>query len=164
MPESCSLVLIAGEASNVGKTTLGEKLASTLARRGWCIAAVKHVHHGVDYRVKDTGRYMAAGASRVVAVGPGEYMVVARGSLPLSRAVELAAAGCSTAPCRVVVEGFREMAAQLAPEGWCVAFLAHNSVRISWPGGRLAAQEPGEAAERLAGLVASGACMGRRNP
>jgi molybdopterin-guanine dinucleotide biosynthesis protein len=54
---------------------LGETLARLASSRGLRVWVVKHVHHGVDYRVKDTGRYLAAGAERVYAIGPGEYML-----------------------------------------------------------------------------------------
>jgi molybdopterin-guanine dinucleotide biosynthesis protein B len=137
----CRLVVIAGSGSGVGKTLLGERLVAELARRGLRVAAVKHVHHGVDYRVKDTGRYMAAGAVRVVAVGPGEYMVVERGVLGFWDAVRLACRGSDA----VVVEGFREHLEEALARGACGVYVGGPGEA---PPGALAA-EPGQALEAL---------------
>lgn len=154
MPRQCSVVVIAGEGSGVGKTLLGERLVGELVRRGLRVAAVKHVHHGVDYRVKDTGRYMAAGAERVVAVGPGEYMVVVRSRLGFWDAVMLACGGGAEA---VIVEGFREHLGEAVERGACGVYIGRGA-----PGAvGVLVVEPGsvdEAVERLVGLVLSGSC------
>ena len=153
-----ALVVVAGEASGVGKTTLAEALVEMLASRGLRVAAVKHVHHGVDYRVKDTGRLMAAGAGRVVAVGPGEYMVVERGRLGFWDAVALAARGVDA----VVVEGFREHLAEALGRGGCGAYIGstlpeelrgHEHLLHVHPRAGLR-----EAAEELAAMVLRGGC------
>ncbi len=99
------LVLIAGSGRNVGKTLLGEHLVRLASGRGLRVWVVKHVHHGVDYRVKDTGRYLSAGAARVYAVGPGEYMVVEKREVSLSEILKEAEGRADV----VVVEGFRSM-------------------------------------------------------
>ena len=154
MPRQCNVVVIAGEGSGVGKTLLGERLVEELTQRGMRVAAVKHVHHGVDYRVKDTGRYMAAGAERVVAVGPRDYMVVVRGRLGFWDAVRLACAGGAEA---VVVEGFREHLGEAVERGACGIYIGRGDPAA----GGVFVVEPGNvegAVERLVGLVLSGGC------
>ncbi len=113
-----SLVLVTGSGSGVGKTWFATRLIANLVSRGFRVAAVKHVHHGVDYRVKDTGRMLEAGAGRVVAIGPGEVMTVERRSTSLwSILGEL----CSYDV--VVVEGFRELAREALERGGCIVYL-----------------------------------------
>ena len=100
------IILIVGSGRNVGKTLLGEHIVSLLAKRGLRVCTVKHVHHGVDYRVKDTGRYLAAGAYRVYAVASSELMLVERRSVDLlSLLGQLAESDCDI----IVVEGFRSI-------------------------------------------------------
>jgi molybdopterin-guanine dinucleotide biosynthesis protein B len=54
--------------SGVGKTTLIEKLILEFIKRGYRVAAVKHVLHDfeVDYAGKDTWRYAKVGACSVI--------------------------------------------------------------------------------------------------
>jgi len=159
------VVVVAGAGSGVGKTALGERLVALLASRGLRVAAVKHVHHGVDYRVKDTGRYMAAGALRVVAVGPGEYLVVERGRLGFWEALARAAAGGVDV---VVVEGFREMLREALARGGCGVYIGPRGDVEGLPGGgRLLVVEPGRvggALERLLELLGSGRCAASLEP
>lgn len=115
------LVLVTGSGSKVGKTTLGTMLVGELARRGQRVAVVKHVHHGVDYRVKDTGRYLGAGALRVAALGPGEYMVVEKRRIGLWEALSLLG-GADV----VVVEGFREQLGEVLGRGGCAVYIARE--------------------------------------
>ena len=115
------LVLVTGSGSKVGKTTLGTMLARELARRGQRVAVVKHVHHGVDYRVKDTGRYLGAGALRVAALGPEEYMVVEKRRIGLWEALSLLG-GVDV----VVVEGFREQLGEVLGRGGCAVYIARE--------------------------------------
>jgi len=115
------LVLVTGSGSNVGKTTLGTMLVKELAQQGVQVAVVKHVHHGVDYRVKDTGRYLGAGAVRVAALGPGEYMIVERRRLGLWEALGLLG-GADV----VIVEGFREQVGEILDRGGCAVYIARE--------------------------------------
>ena len=149
------LILIAGEASGVGKTLLGEKLARLLASQGLHVAAVKHVHHGVDYRVKDTGRYLAAGADPVIALGPGEYMIVRRRSISLEEALCIAAEEADV----ILVEGFREARSVVEDLGGCWLYVARSGSVEAGLGGRRATY-PGleEAAAAAAEALASGRC------
>lgn len=58
--------------SNVGKTTLLEKLIAELKRRGYRLATVKHDVHGfdMDQPGKDSWRHAQAGADAVVVSSP----------------------------------------------------------------------------------------------
>ncbi|ALL01434.1 Molybdopterin-guanine dinucleotide biosynthesis protein [Pyrodictium delaneyi] len=134
------LVLVTGSGSNVGKTTFGTMLVKELAQRGLHVAVVKHVHHGVDYRVKDTGRYLGAGAVRVAAIGPEDYMIVERRRISLWEAL-----GLLGDVDIVVVEGFREQIGEVIGRGGCVVYIARE------PGER-----PQAGSERLVATLARG--------
>jgi molybdopterin-guanine dinucleotide biosynthesis protein B len=159
------LVVIAGSGSGVGKTLLGERLVEALAARGVRVAVVKHVHHGVDYRVKDTGRYVAAGARRVLAVGPDSYMLVERGRLGFWDAVAVAAEGGAEV---VVVEGFREMLWEALAVGGCGVYIGPpGDVEGLRAEERLVVAEPGRALEALdeaLAMLLEGRCMVERVP
>lgn len=62
--------------SEVGKTTLIEKLIAELRSRGYRVAAVKHHAHAtpIDGRGKDSWRFAEAGASAVVVSSPVEVV------------------------------------------------------------------------------------------
>lgn len=64
--------------SNVGKTTLIEKLIPVLKRRGYRIGVVKHAHHGfsIDRKGKDSWRHRTAGADTVMVASPGKIAMV----------------------------------------------------------------------------------------
>ncbi len=77
--------------SNVGKTTLLEKLIAELKRRGYRVATIKHDVHGfeIDRPGKDTWRHAQAGSDVVVLAGPDRLALIARtgGELPLDEIV-----------------------------------------------------------------------------
>ncbi len=64
--------------SDVGKTTLIEKLIPELKKRGYRIGVVKHAHHGfsIDRKGKDSWRHKAAGADTVMVASPGKIAMV----------------------------------------------------------------------------------------
>lgn len=66
--------------SNVGKTTLLEKLIAELKRRGYRVATVKHDVHGfeLDRPGKDSWRHAQAGSDLVVIAGPNQMAMIAR--------------------------------------------------------------------------------------
>nr|WP_267195214.1 molybdopterin-guanine dinucleotide biosynthesis protein MobB [Hyperthermus butylicus] len=104
-----------------GKTLLGTSLTRHLTEQGYHVAAIKHIHQPhVDYRVKDTGRYLEAGASPVIAVSPEEYMVVVRRAIGLEYALDLA---LSHGVQVIVVEGFRELADYVRALGGCIVYI-----------------------------------------
>ena len=150
------LVHISGAGRNVGKTLLGERLVGQLASRGVDVCAVKHVHHGVDFRVKDTGRYLAAGARLGGALGPGEAMIV----LEVEAALDRMLCWLSSCGCRVVVvEGFRSEASTLLEAGACTAYLEHGgSVRLSSRCGGWEGLSVDDAVRVLISLLGRGCC------
>lgn len=66
--------------SNVGKTTLLEKLIAELKRRGYRVATVKHDIHGfdIDRPGKDTWRHAQAGSDLVIIAAPDRLAMIAR--------------------------------------------------------------------------------------
>lgn len=64
--------------SNVGKTTLIEKLIRELTYRGYNIATIKHDVHGfdIDKPGKDTWRHKRAGASSVTISSPNKIAII----------------------------------------------------------------------------------------
>lgn len=67
--------------SNVGKTTLLEKLIPELKRRGYRVATIKHHPHPgfeIDQPGKDTWRHTRAGSEQVVIVGPDKVASIRR--------------------------------------------------------------------------------------
>ncbi len=59
--------------SNSGKTTLLRQLVAAMSARGYRVGTVKHATHAIalDVEGKDSQRHAAAGANRVLLVGPG---------------------------------------------------------------------------------------------
>ena len=66
--------------SNVGKTTLVEKLLKEIKARGYKVATVKHDVHGFDIDVpgKDTWRHAQAGSDVVVISSPQKLAMISR--------------------------------------------------------------------------------------
>ena len=149
------VIHVTGEGRNVGKTLLGERLVEALASRGLRVAAVKHVHHGVDYRVKDTGRYLAAGAVIVAAVAPGEYMVVEKREPSLDEVL------ASLRVDAVIVEGFAWEARRLLAAGACHAHVKRGGLVELEAGGREARVALEEAHRAILRLVDEGLCRMR---
>ncbi len=83
--DSVPVISIVG-CSNVGKTTLMEKLIRELKRRGLRIATIKHDVHGfeIDRPGKDTWRHAQAGSDVVVIASPGRVAMIARTGQELS--------------------------------------------------------------------------------
>ena len=72
--------------SNVGKTTLLEKLIAELKRRGYRVATIKHDVHGfdIDRPGKDSWRHAQAGSDVVVIASPDRVATIARTGRELS--------------------------------------------------------------------------------
>jgi molybdopterin-guanine dinucleotide biosynthesis adapter protein len=66
--------------SNVGKTTLVEKLIKEIKSRGYKVATVKHDVHGFDIDVpgKDTWRHAQAGSDIVVISSPQKLAMISK--------------------------------------------------------------------------------------
>ncbi|MEB3798181.1 MAG: molybdopterin-guanine dinucleotide biosynthesis protein MobB [Caldisphaeraceae archaeon] len=146
------LILIVGEGKDVGKTLLGERLVAALVGKGFHVGVVKHVHHGVDYRVKDTGRYLGAGAKKVVAIGPREYMVVEKERIGFWEAIMMLR-GFDV----VVVEGFREHIDNIVRHGGCTAYVGGSGV-VEIEQGSRSTRSLDEALERLLDLIFTKRC------
>src|SRR4030042_2532855 len=71
------IVSIVGK-SDIGKTTLIEKLLPELTRRGYRIATIKHDVHGfeVDREGKDSWRHKKAGAHTVMISSPQKIALI----------------------------------------------------------------------------------------
>ncbi len=72
-----AVAIIGGK--RVGKTTTGERLTSELVRRGYRVAAIKHIsepNFSIDSSGKDTWRYAAAGAKTIIAVSSREIVTI----------------------------------------------------------------------------------------
>lgn len=65
---------------NSGKTGLVERLVVAACRSGYRVGVIKRAAQvlQIDPAGKDSGRFAAAGAERVVAVGPGRLMLTER--------------------------------------------------------------------------------------
>lgn len=74
------IVCVAGR-SNVGKTTLLEKLIPSLKQRGYRVATIKHHSHPgfeMDQPGKDTWRHAQAGSDHVVIAAPDKVASIRR--------------------------------------------------------------------------------------
>ncbi len=71
------IVSVVGK-SNVGKTTMLEKLLPELKRRGYRVATIKHDVHGfsIDQPGKDSWKHAQAGADIVVISSPQKMAVI----------------------------------------------------------------------------------------
>jgi molybdopterin-guanine dinucleotide biosynthesis protein B len=66
--------------SNVGKTTMLEKILQEIKKRGWKVATIKHDTHGfdIDKPGKDTWRHAQAGADTVVISSPTKVAMISK--------------------------------------------------------------------------------------
>ncbi|MDA8212768.1 MAG: molybdopterin-guanine dinucleotide biosynthesis protein B [Clostridia bacterium] len=66
--------------SNVGKTTMMEKILREIKKRGWKVATIKHDTHGfdIDKPGKDTWRHAEAGADTVVISSPAKFAMISK--------------------------------------------------------------------------------------
>ncbi len=105
------IAVVGGKKS--GKTTTIELLTKELTKRGYKIAAVKHIpepNFTIDREGKDTWRYAQAGATTVVGVSADEIATIEK-----TRQNDLTLKGI-VQKCRgsdlIFLEGFRELAAK----------------------------------------------------
>lgn len=104
-----AVVAVVGGKSS-GKTTAVEALTKELTRRGYKVAAVKHVPEKdftIDTEGKDTWRFAQSGAKTVVCVAPNEIATIQKTSTDAITLEEI------LAKCRgndiVLIEGFRNL-------------------------------------------------------
>ncbi len=104
MNKQTSLVVITSSRSGLGKTLLGELIIRSLKKKLHKIIVIKHVHHSIDYKVKDTGRFLSAGADVVVAVSQDEVMRVEKKRVELTKLLKNLVGQYDI----IIVEGFKE--------------------------------------------------------
>ncbi|MEM2676898.1 MAG: molybdopterin-guanine dinucleotide biosynthesis protein B, partial [Candidatus Bathyarchaeia archaeon] len=97
-------------SKNSGKTTVIELLIRELTKRGYRVAAVKHIpekNFTVDTEGRDTWRFAKAGAKTVIAISPTEVATIEKADtsgLTLSDILEKIVGNDV-----VLVEGFRKL-------------------------------------------------------
>lgn len=97
-------------SKNSGKTATMEAIIKGLTRRGYKVAAVKHIPEKdftVDEKGKDTWRIAESGAKTIVGIAPKEIFIIEKGdfyALSLEKILEL----CHRNDI-VLVEGFRDL-------------------------------------------------------
>ena len=106
-----AIAIIGGK--RVGKTTTGEKLTSELVRRGYKIAAIKHISEPdftMDSTGKDTWRYAQAGAKTIIAVSSNEIVTIEKSDAEKTRLSSL------LKKCRendiILIEGLKNQVAK----------------------------------------------------
>jgi len=93
-----------------GKTTTIENLTRELTKRGYKVAAIKHINEPnftVDTPGKDTWRYQQAGAKTIVAMGPNQTVTIEKTTTPLTALLEKCQSNDIT-----FIEGFKKTVAQ----------------------------------------------------
>lgn len=99
------MVHITSPGSKHGKTTVASSLISSLSRQGLRVCALKHTHHGLDLRDKDSQRLHESGASLTIALSDHEVLIKTREPHHAQREfLQLLLSGCQV----VVVEGLHE--------------------------------------------------------
>lgn len=96
-----------------GKTTVIENLTRELTRRGYRVAAIKHVpepDHTIDTPGKDTWRYAQAGAKTILSAAANEIAVIEK--TPLATMPFDALIGRCRGNDVVFVEGFKKKVAR----------------------------------------------------
>lgn len=102
-------IAVVGE-KKVGKTTTTEKLITELTRRGYKVAAVKHISEPdftMDTPGKDTWRYQQAGAKTIIAVSPNETATIEKEATPLTALLKK----CEDNDI-ILIEGFKKTVAK----------------------------------------------------
>ena len=137
------VILVSGE-SNVGKTTLIERLIPRLRKRGLRVGTVKHAHHGfeLDRPGKDSWRHQQAGAAAVALIGPTQaaWLVATPEELSCRAAVERMRDQVDL----VLVEGFKQAGGRqvwLAPSPSTRLHADHERCRIGVRPDELSPQE-----------------------
>ncbi|MEM3612866.1 MAG: molybdopterin-guanine dinucleotide biosynthesis protein B [Candidatus Bathyarchaeia archaeon] len=102
------IAVLGGKES--GKTTTIEALTRELTRRGYKVAAIKHIPEKdftIDTRGKDTWRFAEAGAKTVVGISPKEVATIEKGSAN-NFSLEAIIEKCQDSDI-ILIEGFRKI-------------------------------------------------------
>jgi molybdopterin-guanine dinucleotide biosynthesis protein B len=100
MPEKY-VVRFISTRSGAGKTHVASHVVSSLVKRGYLVAVIKHCEGGIDLEDKDSKRYLESRAMSVTLVSEGLLVAYKRGSLRLEEVIARL-----NEPI-VVVEGFK---------------------------------------------------------
>jgi molybdopterin-guanine dinucleotide biosynthesis protein B len=95
-----------------GKTTTIENLTRELTKRGYKVAAIKHIpepNFTIDTPGKDTWRYQQAGAKTIIATGPNQTVTIEKTTTPPT--LETLLKKC-TGNDIVFIEGLKKQVAQ----------------------------------------------------
>jgi molybdopterin-guanine dinucleotide biosynthesis protein B len=92
-----------------GKTTTIENLTRELTKRGYKVAAIKHINEdfAFDTPGKDTWRYQQAGANTIIATGPNQTVTIEKTTPTLATMLEKCQGNDIT-----FIEGFKKTVAQ----------------------------------------------------
>jgi len=108
------IAVLGGKES--GKTTTIEVLTRELTRRGYKVAAVKHIPEKdftIDTAGKDTWRFAEAGAKTVVSVSPKEIATLERGNTDNFNTDNFSQLEAIMERCQdsdiILIEGFRKI-------------------------------------------------------
>lgn len=108
-PKKPTVIAVVG-SKNSGKTTVIETLIEELTKRGYKVAAVKHIPEKdftIDAEGKDTWRFAKAGAKTVMGIAPMEISTIEKAdtsSLSLKDIVKRCLGNDI-----VIIEGFRKL-------------------------------------------------------
>ncbi len=104
-----TIIAVVG-GKKTGKTTVTESLTRELTRRGYRIAAVKHISEPdftIDKEGKDTWRFAQAGAKTIVGISSGEIATIEKANTEKSSLEDI------LEKCRnsdvIILEGFRKL-------------------------------------------------------
>ena len=92
-----------------GKTTTIENLTRELTKRGYKVAAIKHINEdfAFDTPGKDTWRYQQAGANTIIATGPNQTVTIEKTTPSLATMLEKCQGNDIT-----FIEGFKKTVAK----------------------------------------------------
>jgi molybdopterin-guanine dinucleotide biosynthesis protein B len=102
-------------ASGSGKTTTIEYLISHLAKEGFRIGSIKHIHRPdfpIDTVGKDTWRYTNAGAAVTMAIAPKEIAIIKRLTEPFSSLDQITSLLKKEKLDVIFIEGLKSLVAQ----------------------------------------------------
>ena len=102
-------------ASGSGKTTTIEYLISHLAKEGFRIGSIKHIHRPdfpIDTVGKDTWRYTNAGAVVTMAIAPKEIAIIKRPTEPFSSLDQINSLLKKEKLDVIFIEGLKSLVAQ----------------------------------------------------
>lgn len=108
-----AIVIAVVGSKKSGKTTAIEALTRALARRGYKVAAVKHISEesfSIDMEGKDTWRFAQAGARTIIAVSSNEIAIIEKrstGNLSIRQILQK----CGGSDV-ILLEGFRRSVAK----------------------------------------------------